>query len=130
LAVKIVLMVAAGVAVGLTVVVAVLIQVLERLAPLLVVVALVAVVLRLIRRRSGGQDRRVDQVVPFSAVSPVAAPVTASVAGHPHAPHLRWGPPAHQDLDAGPVTYGGARNYVRRARSGVHPSRPVRGRRP
>jgi hypothetical protein len=131
--VKIVLMVAAGVAVGLAVIVAMLIQVIERLAPLLLVVALVVLVLHLVRRRSGGQDRRIDQAFLFPSVPPMTAPVMApgapSVTGHPEAPYLRWGPPAHQDLDARPVTYG-ARTHVRRARAGAHPCCPVRGRRP
>lgn len=131
---KFVLMVAAGMAVGLTVAVAVLVQVLERLAPLLVTLALVALVLHLVRRRGGGQNRHSDQAFPLPAMPPAVAPPAVGpamprVAGDLQAPYLRWGPSADQDLDARLLTYV-AGTRLRRARAGAHPSRPVRGRRP
>lgn len=128
---KFVLMVAAGIAVGLTVALAVLIQILEQLAPLVVVLALGALVLHLVRRRSGGQSRRVDQPVPTPAIAipPVVAPTSSRGDSDLQAPYLQWGPSAHQNLDARPDTYN-ARTHVRRGRAGAHPSRPVRGHRP
>lgn len=140
---KIVLMVAAGIAVGFTVVLAVLIQVVasllqafERLAPLLVVAALVVLGLHVVRRRGGRQDRPLLQAFPMPAVPPAVAPPPVAPAelppvgdDHQQPPYLRWGPPAHADLDARPVSYG-APTHLRRARVGAHPSRAVRGRRP
>jgi hypothetical protein len=135
--VKILLMAAAGVAVGLTVVVAVLVQILVQLAPVLAVVALAVLVLHLVRRHGRGRTFHAEPWAPYPAVplqAPAPAPGAAALPSAQSDPfeglHLRWGPPASEDLDATPAITPHGAGPVRRARAGNRPSRAVRSRRP
>jgi len=115
-AVKIMLMVAAGVAVGLTAAMAVLIQVLERLLPIVLVAALVVIALRLARGWAGRPVVTANRAVPLSPAPVITAnraapldpaPVVTANRAAPldpapvadHATYLRWGPPVCEDLD-------------------------------
>lgn len=132
---KMLLMVAAGVAVGLTVAVAVLVQIIVQLAPVLVVAALAALVLHLLRRRGRGRLSPTQPWAPHPVVPAQAAPAAVGLPSAESDPveglHLRWGPPACEDLDAAPaITPHAVGTPVRRPHAGSRPPRAVRGRRP